>query len=49
MAKVIALLVLVGGGLLLRALMFSDSTMGLIGGGVLAIGMVLLIVALRKI
>jgi hypothetical protein len=49
MGKVIALFVLVGGGFLLRAIMYNNSSMGLFGGIMLAIGIALLIAEIRKI
>lgn len=49
MGKAVALLVFIGAALLLRAFMFSNPTMGLIGGVILVIGIALLVAELRKI
>ena len=49
MGKAIAFLILIGGGLLFRSFMYGNSGMGLLGGLVLVVGVVLLIVELRKI
>ena len=49
MGKVIALFVCIGVGLLLRALMYSNTGMGLMGGAVLAVAIILLVAEMRKI
>jgi hypothetical protein len=49
MGKAIALLVFIGGGLLLKALMYSNSSMGLVGGVTLAVAIFLVVIELRKV